>query len=327
MPVIPILTTDPTPAVDVSSWICDTSYEGIYPVGARPKKVIYCPQNCVAKSIVKGKKYLFKKSFERYPDQFWMERVAYIVGCFVGAVVPSTFIGYDSSTNECGALIEWFYDDNDPMFFSYIDGSAIFVSLIDGFDIKTGKQHNLESINAIAMSLIKSKDLLIEVDFYSYFIKMLIFDSLIGNTDRHQENWGLILYGTSSSNKIVRYSPAFDNGTSLGHEILPVKFNNFNNPMRLAQYIAKGTHHIKWKQDSNAGIGHIELIKAISSNSRFRILALNMLSFKESDLSNEILSLSLVDTPVPFSHERATFTNKLIMARRNALLKELGDHR
>lgn len=166
MPVIPILTTDPTSAVDVSSWIRDTSYEGIYPVGARPKKVIYCPQIFAANNIVKGKKYLFKKSFERYPDQFWIERVAYIVGCFVGAVVPSTFIGYDSNTNECGALIEWFYNDNNPNFVSYTDGSAIFVSLINDFDIKTGKQHNLVSIKDIANALIKSENLLIEEDFF-----------------------------------------------------------------------------------------------------------------------------------------------------------------
>lgn len=155
---------------------------------------------------------------------------------------------------------------------------------------------------------------------------MLIFDSLIGNTDRHQENWGLILYGTSNSKKIVEYSPAFDNGTSLGHEIFPFKFKNFDNPIRMAQYITKGTHHIKWKQDDATGIGHIELIKAINKHRRFRDVALNMLSFEEDELFSEILSLTLVNAPVPFSHERATFTNKLIMARRNALLKELGDY-
>jgi hypothetical protein len=57
-----------------------------------------------------------------------------------------------------------------------------------------------------------------------FWAKALTFDALIGNTDRHQDNWGIIITRqTEAPNKIkkMRISPVFDNGTSMGHEISP----------------------------------------------------------------------------------------------------------
>ena len=42
------------------------------------------------------------------------------------------------------------------------------------------------------------------------FLKMLMFDFLIGNTDRHQSNWALI-----SENNKMEWSPLYDNSSSL----------------------------------------------------------------------------------------------------------------
>ncbi|WP_077612891.1 HipA domain-containing protein [Clostridium sp. Marseille-P2415] len=46
----------------------------------------------------------------------------------------------------------------------------------------------------------------------SVWIEMLFFDFLIGNTDRHQNNWALL---TTSNGSRVRRSPLYDNGSSL----------------------------------------------------------------------------------------------------------------
>lgn len=42
------------------------------------------------------------------------------------------------------------------------------------------------------------------------FLRMLIFDYLIGNSDRHQNNWGIILEKDK-----MKWSPLYDNGSSL----------------------------------------------------------------------------------------------------------------
>jgi hypothetical protein len=46
----------------------------------------------------------------------------------------------------------------------------------------------------------------------------LVFDTLIGNTDRHHENWGLL--ATQNEGRVITWlSPTFDHASSLGcHE-------------------------------------------------------------------------------------------------------------
>ncbi len=50
-------------------------------------------------------------------------------------------------------------------------------------------------------------------EFYEKFCDMLVFDSLIINTDRHFGNFGLLV--DSHTNKILDFAPIFDNGLSL----------------------------------------------------------------------------------------------------------------
>ena len=47
------------------------------------------------------------------------------------------------------------------------------------------------------------------------FVRMLLFDAWIGNSDRHQENWGLI----ASGGKAARLAPIFDTAACLGAEL------------------------------------------------------------------------------------------------------------
>lgn len=53
---------------------------------------------------------------------------------------------------------------------------------------------------------------------YEVFIGYLILDALIGNTDRHHDNWGVLV--TSEDGKF-RYhlAPTFDHASSLGREL------------------------------------------------------------------------------------------------------------
>ncbi len=54
--------------------------------------------------------------------------------------------------------------------------------------------------------------------FKVYWIEMLLFDFLIGNTDRHQSNWAYILWRQDYSDEAafrMRPCPLYDNGSSL----------------------------------------------------------------------------------------------------------------
>jgi hypothetical protein len=54
--------------------------------------------------------------------------------------------------------------------------------------------------------------------FEKAWIQMLLFDFLIGNSDRHQSNWAILIKPSFDKKKIsfrVRWSPLYDNGSSL----------------------------------------------------------------------------------------------------------------
>ncbi|OGZ44206.1 MAG: hypothetical protein A2756_00100 [Candidatus Ryanbacteria bacterium RIFCSPHIGHO2_01_FULL_48_27] len=48
---------------------------------------------------------------------------------------------------------------------------------------------------------------------WEQFFELLVFDALIGGTDRHYYNWGVL--EKADSGKFLRLAPAFDNGVSL----------------------------------------------------------------------------------------------------------------
>lgn len=50
----------------------------------------------------------------------------------------------------------------------------------------------------------------INVELLSSFVKIMVFDALVGETDRHEENWGITKY-----NREITLSPLYDNGCNL----------------------------------------------------------------------------------------------------------------
>jgi len=68
-----------------------------------------------------------------------------------------------------------------------------------------------------------------------YLYKMIVFDTLIGNTDRHQDNFGLIRNEWTNE---LRMSPLYDNSSSLGRELPSSKIElMFKDPRMLEAYL------------------------------------------------------------------------------------------
>lgn len=229
----------PQEAVDVADWLKDEEFAE-YPEGAREKTLFYCPIPSPYQFLKGEHRYLFKRSSHRYPEQFWVEILAYRLGIQMGISVPPAFVAYDRKKNQSGALIEWFLESitlfADEVF---IPGGDYCQRYISGFDRKKGTQHNLETAFQIFKDLKESYPSS-NLDWKNYWAKVLAFDALIGNTDRHQDNWGIIEHHFKGNDlrsyKRIRFSPVFDNGTSMGHEISPAKFD-FYSDNRLEMYI------------------------------------------------------------------------------------------
>jgi hypothetical protein len=306
--------------IDVVDWTPDAEF-AVFPVGARAKEAYFAPSADSVPAVVKPlKRYLFKRSKKSYPDQFWGEIVAYRVGCLMGIPVPAAFYGINSSTHVAAALIEWFYEPNEL----FMHGGDFLVHIRSGYDREVGEQHNLEDIRALSSALKNTQDF--TEDWRQWWSDALLFDALIGNTDRHQDNWGMI-FGTrpdEQARRKVRMAPMFDNGTSLGHERFPERVVGWT-AVEFERYVGKGRHHVKWSlQDPSDG--HVALLKrALESWPATVPLARARLEFEEGELEASIADLLQLPGPQQLTQARFDFILRLLRLRFQRLKRLIDD--
>ena len=94
------------------------------------------------------------------------------------------------------------------------------------------------------------------------FAEYVVLDALIGNTDRHHENWGLLrrLEGHGLRG-ILFLAPSFDHATSLGRELLDERRDRFLKENRVGGYVEKGRGAIYWSEDERRGPSPLELVR------------------------------------------------------------------
>lgn len=87
-----------------------------------------------------------------------------------------------------------------------------------------------------------------------------VLDALIGNTDRHHENWGLLRRREEDGLKGF-VAPSFDHATSLGRELLDERRDRFLAENRVGGYAEKGRGAIYWSEDERRGPSPLELVR------------------------------------------------------------------
>lgn len=87
-----------------------------------------------------------------------------------------------------------------------------------------------------------------------------VLDALIGNTDRHHENWGALLW-RGKNNWEWRVAPSFDHASSLGRELTDERRNELLEQNRVGGYVEKGHGGIYWSQDERRGPSPLELVR------------------------------------------------------------------
>lgn len=294
--------------IDVTNWRLDETH-GHFPVGAREKSMLWSPIEPI-EGIKPNWPYLFKLSNPRYPDQFWAEVIAYDLGSQIGYDVPKCVVAtrVEDGVVQAGALIEWFYDPSSEKFIAAGD----YIARIDPlFDKKKGERHCLQYMATILRYFDVKHPAL-------WVYRALLFDALIGNTDRHQENWGLVFYKEMDGEEEklgVRPAPLFDNGTSLGHEFDADRALTFDDG-KLLKYIERGRHHIRLKPDSAHRIRHYHISKlGLSKLPYLSYEAIKKMAFI-CDNIDDILSKYTGDKfNIALPESRAKWISKLMKAR------------
>ncbi|MUP46550.1 hypothetical protein E0K83_12455 [Gramella sp. BOM4] len=150
--------------------------------GTRAKKIYIDLQND-QEYFFKGSKKLKNGTF-KYPNEFWSEIISSKVGQWLGFDLLDYNIAFDiNDEQQIGCISK-------SMIVHTENKLSEGVEYLRGFDPSyiPSDDESRYTFNFIRQTL-QSFEL---SDSEKKFVEMLVFDAIIGNSDRHQENWGFI---------------------------------------------------------------------------------------------------------------------------------------
>ncbi len=301
--------------VDISSWRSSDEF-AIYPVGSKPKRMVFAPESASEPFILPGHSYLFKTASGFRSQQIWSEVIAYRIGARIGMPVPPAFIAEDARTGETGVLVEFFFgypDEAEP---------ARLVHAVDAimsiFRQPAGDPHTVVSNAKVTRIMLGSQ---FGMDWWA---RTYTFDALIANTDRHTENWGFLVRRTPAGQTSYEIAPVYDNGTSLGFQISETRMTEMREPAHLQRFNDRGEHQCGWDEQSKDRLGHFVLCEKLLQTYPATKAAITPIMELTDDAIAEILvACTKCNTSVRFSPERAEFVGDLLSSRKSRLISLL----
>lgn len=268
--------------------------------------------------------YLYKepkiyKSTGFVTQEIWTEFIAYKIGIKLGLNVPEAIPAKDGDTY--GILIK-----------SFIERSKTGMptqELVDAKEIlstfKHPHSHNLKHIKLISQAE------MIDENYWTDFRKMLIFDCLIGNNDRHDENWGFIF---SQDARKIKISPIYDNASCLASgqnedsvcELL-------ENENLLSAFIAgkkSRPPNLYLDENNNTKYNHYEIINYLLNTDKDMLsLVADMLQYDYIHYVDDIMTdIQNVDIPKEYklSDNRKKLILKILSLRKSKLQELINVH-
>ena len=92
------------------------------------------------------------------------------------------------------------------------------------------------------------------------FAEYLVLDALIGNTDRHHENWGTVLT-VEGATRSIALAPSFDHASSLGRELLASRRDRLISQGQVGSYVERGRGGIYWEALERHAPSPLELVR------------------------------------------------------------------
>lgn len=92
------------------------------------------------------------------------------------------------------------------------------------------------------------------------FAGYMVLDAVIGNTDRHHENWGLLRRQVGEQRR-SRIAPSFDHASSLGREMLDERRNLLLQEKRVGWYAERGRGGVYWGRNKQTVLSPLDLVR------------------------------------------------------------------
>lgn len=156
-----------------------------------------------------------------------------------------------------GSITESFARDGRNLF----HGNQVLAGCVLGYNTEATFRHSSHTLANIWLALEKA---FVTDDARNrakrFFAKCLVLDALIGNVDRHHENWGLLRKRVKDRWKGF-LAPSFDHASSLGRELLDERRSLLLRERRVGRYSEGGHGGIYWSSDEKRGPSPLELVR------------------------------------------------------------------
>ncbi len=194
--------------IDVSSWL--PAHEEM--LGTKPKRWLQDPDTDTF-WLMKDQTFNDRKDGSRYPKgDDWAELLAAEIGRVIG--IPCAHVelavGGPGSATPVGIISRSVVGEAE----SLNHGNEVLADIgIQGSHSHDRTGYTIEAVRE-ALGEVEPAAEASDVSAWETFVGYLLLDALIGNTDRHQENWAVI---ASPSGR--RLAPTFDHASSLGFQL------------------------------------------------------------------------------------------------------------
>ncbi|SHJ23573.1 hypothetical protein SAMN05444401_2582 [Clostridium amylolyticum] len=184
--------------------------------------------------------------------EYWAEKLASQLAVILGIECAKVDIG--TYRGRVGSMSYMILNYNEEL----IEGIQYITNIYKEYDQDKFIDYKTEEPYSINMILKSIEETGLEKDF----LTIPIFDALIGNSDRHHSNWGIV---KNKINGEIRISPLYDNGSSLCCLIATKDAPNIlKDKMRFESLIfGKSKSMIRW--ETQRRIRHFELVEHIKS--------------------------------------------------------------
>ncbi len=225
--------------------------EDVEQLGSKPKFWV---------SLADGR-WLFKVARPNTGED-WAEKVAAelakLLGIEAAQVELATYVG------QRGCLSKNFISRERGE--ALIHGNEVLPIHVEHYDkTKIAKQsdHTVDNIIA-AMNRLLTRSAAQSI--LTQLAEYMVFDALIGNTDRHHENWGLRLRFEITADALsLVVAPSYDHASSLGRECLDERCAKILRENRVPEYVKGGRGGVYWQATDTRGANPLELVRLSSA--------------------------------------------------------------
>lgn len=139
-----------------------------------------------------------------------------------------------------------------------VHGNELLEILLGDYDPEKRRHQSRHTLGNILETLAILADY--EPDCRRRFADYLLLDAIIGNTDRHHENWGWLI-DRAAADGSGELAPSFDHASSLGRELDGVRRDRYLAENRVGNYAERGRGGIYWSEQERRSPSPLELMR------------------------------------------------------------------